>query len=283
MLGKHKKQKRENIDIFNNTPDEMDLLLPDELQEKKDYLILGYNKYSRIFVMTVYPEQTWISWLDDLFNIGNINISVKIEPSSNGNVINQLTKKLVQNQSEYATYSRQGNILHLPELEKQICDLEDLRMLIQTNQDKLLFATIFITLNAESLGELNEKTKILENELNKKTAMIRTLTFRQLEGLKTMLPIGEIPIPNYERNMVAGGIATLIPISNPNLSHDKGIFIGRNMFTNAPVYIDTFCGPPQLPNPHVFICGTSGGRKKCGTKNFNSKKYCYNWLWCIFY
>lgn len=77
-------------------------------------------------------------------------------------------------------------------------------MLIQTNQDKLFFVTVFITLNAETLQELNEKTKILESELNKKTAMIRTLTFRQLEGLKTMLPIGEIPISNYERNMVAG-------------------------------------------------------------------------------
>lgn len=193
MLVKNKNQKPKNIDIFNNMPNIMDLLLPDELQEKKDYLILGYNKFSRIFVMTVYPEQTWVSWLDDLFNIGNINISVKIEPSSNGNVINQLTKKLVQAQSEYATYSRQGNILHLPELEKQIGDLEDLRMLIQTNQDKLFFATIFITLNAESLQELNEKTKILESELNKKTSMIRTLTFRQLEGLKTMLPIRRNP------------------------------------------------------------------------------------------
>ena len=49
-----------------------------------------------------------------------------------------------------------GNILHLPELEKQIADLEDLRMLIQTNQDKLFFITIFITLNAESLKESNE-------------------------------------------------------------------------------------------------------------------------------
>lgn len=34
--------------------------------------------------------------------------------------------------------------------------------------------------------------------------MIRTLTFRQVEGLKTILPTGEVPIPNYERNMVAG-------------------------------------------------------------------------------
>ena len=107
MLGKSKKQNQKEIDIFNNIPGIMDLLLPDTLQERKDYLCLGYNKYSRIFVMTVYPEQTWVSWLDDLFNIGDINISVKIEPSSNGNVINQLTKKLVQSQSEYATYSKQ--------------------------------------------------------------------------------------------------------------------------------------------------------------------------------
>ena len=154
--------------------------------------------------MAIYPDQTWVSWLDDLFTIGNINISVKVEPSVNGSVINQLARKLVQAQSEYMTYSHQGNILHLPELEKQINDLEDLRMLIQTNQDKLFYVTIFISLNAESLADLNEKTKILESELNKKAAMIRTLTFRQTEGYKTILPINEYPIRNYEKNMVAG-------------------------------------------------------------------------------
>lgn len=105
MLGKHAKKKQ--IDIFKNSSSLLDLILPDELEEKKDYLIFGYNKYSRMFVMTVYPEQTWVGWLNDLFNIGNINISVKVEPANNGSVINQLTKKLVQNQSEYATYSRQ--------------------------------------------------------------------------------------------------------------------------------------------------------------------------------
>ena len=201
---KTKNNQEKEINIFNNIPVITDLLLPDELEEKRDYLILGFNKYSRVFAMTIYPEQTWVSWLDYLFRIGDINISVKIEPSLNGTVINQLTKKLVQSQAEYSTYSRQGNILHLPELEKEIGDLEDLRMLIQTNQDKLFFATIFITLNAETLEELNDKTKILQSELNKKTCMIRTLTFRQLEGLKTMLPLGEVPISNYERNMVAG-------------------------------------------------------------------------------
>ena len=112
MLGKNKKQKE--INIFDNIPTMADILLPETLQEKKDYLILGYNKFTRIFAMTIYPEQTWVSWLDDLFHIGNINISVKIEPSSNGNVINQLTKKLVQSQSEYATILKKSACLSSP-------------------------------------------------------------------------------------------------------------------------------------------------------------------------
>ena len=67
------------------------------------------------------------------------------------------------------------------------------------------------------------------------------------------------------------GVATLIHISTPNLSHDKGIFVGRNIYTNAPVYIDTFCGPPTLPNPHVFICGTSGGGKSVALKTLTAR------------
>lgn len=210
-------------------------------------------------------------WLDDLMHIGDINISIKIEPTNNGTVINQLTRKLVQNQSQYQTYMQQGNIAHTPTLEKSIMDLESLRSLIQTNQDKLYFVTVFIRLNAKNLNELDEKTLILETELNKKSAMIRTLMYRQQEGIKTILPLGDFPIPNYERNFVSGGIASLIPVSNPNLSHNNGVFIGRNLFTNAPVYIDTFIGPPELPNPHVFICGTSGSGKSVALKTLTAR------------
>lgn len=210
-------------------------------------------------------------WLDDLMHIGDINISIKIEPTNNGTVINQLTRKLVQNQSQYQTYMQQGNIAHTPTLEKSIMDLESLRSLIQTNQDKLYFVTVFIRINAKNLNELDEKTLILETELNKKSAMIRTLMYRQQEGIKTILPLGDFPIPNYERNFVSGGIASLIPVSNPNLSHNNGVFIGRNLFTNAPVYIDTFIGPPELPNPHVFICGTSGSGKSVALKTLTAR------------
>ncbi len=58
MLGKTRKRKESNI--FANVPKLMDILLPDILKENKDYIYLGYNKYSRHFVLTIFPEQTWI-------------------------------------------------------------------------------------------------------------------------------------------------------------------------------------------------------------------------------
>lgn len=274
---KIKKQKSNEIDIFRNIPKLSEILIPDSLQEFADYTYFGHNKYSRQFAITVYPDQCWIGWLDDISRIGDINISIKVENSSNASVINQLTKKSVQNQSQYQTYQKQGNIAHLPELEQMISDLEELRTLIQTNRDKLFYVTIFIKVNAKTKEELDEKTLLIESEFAKKTALIRCLTFRQVEAWKNMLPLGLSPIPGFERNMVTGGIATLIPISSPNLSHDTGVFIGRNIFTNAPVYVDTFIGPPSLPNPHTFICGTSGRWKKCCFKTFICSKYDIKW------
>lgn len=278
-----KKKIREENNIFNNISALEDRILPDVLEEKTDYLYLGYNKYLRTFVVTVYPEQTWLGWLEELMYIGNISISIKPETSSNSSVINQLTKKLVQSQSEYANYSRQGNIAHTPILEKEIMDLEELRSLIQTNQDKLFFVTVFISLTCENLDKLNEKSKVLEAEMNKKTAMVRTLVFRQVNGLKMMLPTGEYTITGFERNMVSGGVATLMPVTNPNVTHNTGIYLGRNYYTNSPVYLNLFVGPPQLPNPHVFVCGTSRSRKECMFKVDIRKKYCYIWLFIFFY
>lgn len=270
-MWKRKKEEKQQYSIFKNLPTLSDIILPDFLEEKKDYISLGHDKFSRTFVMTIYPESTWIGWLDDLLHIGNVNISIKIDPSNNANVVNQLSRKYVQNQAEYTTYVKQGNVLHLPVLEKQITDLENLRALIQTNEDKLFFVTIFIKLNAKTLEELNEKTEILENEIGKKTAMVRPLIFKQVDALKTVLPLGTPPIANYERNMITGGFASLIPISNPNITHNKGAFLARNLSTNAPVYVDTFIGPPTLPNPHVFICGTSGSGKSVALKTLTAR------------
>ncbi len=258
IRAKVNQEKTRNL--FDNMQDIKSLIIPDAVEEKRDYIYLGEKSYSRNFVLTVYPNKIYLGWLDDIFNkLGDINISVINETPNEDAVIRQLTHKVTVLQSEYNTFEHQGNIKLLPALEESIIDFENMRRSIQTTNDKLFFVTILLRLNAENLEELNDKTVILKNEFTKISAKLRTLSFRQMEGLKANLPINNTQINDYERNMTADGFATMFPISSSGLSSKEGIIIGRNYFTGLPVYLDVF--DKELPNPHLAVLGMSGAGK----------------------
>lgn len=255
-----KKKDKPVKNFFDNVQNVMTLIIPDAVQETRDYIYLGDSRYSRNFILTVYPNKIYLGWLDDIFNkMGDINISILNECSDEDTVIRQLTHKVTVLQSEYNTFENQGNIRLLPALEESITDFEDMRRKIQTTNDRLFYVTILLRLNAESLDELNEKTAVLKSEFSRISAKIRTLSFRQLEGLKDNLPINNGSIHDYERNMTASGFATMFPISSSGLSSRTGVVIGRNYFTGLPVYLDVF--DKELPNPHIAVLGMSGAGK----------------------
>lgn len=255
-----KKKEKTLKNFFDNVQNVMTLIIPDAVQETKDYIYLGDNRYCRNFILTVYPNKIYLGWLDDIFNkMGDISISVLNECSDEDTVIRQLTHKVTVLQSEYNTFENQGNIRLLPALEESITDFEDMRRKIQTTNDRLFYVTILLRLNAENLEALNERTSTLKSEFAKISAKIRTLSFRQLEGLKDNLPINNGSIQDYERNMTASGFATMFPVSSSGLSSRTGIIIGRNYFTGLPVYLDVF--DKELPNPHIAVLGMSGAGK----------------------
>lgn len=254
-------KRQEEKDIFSNVPELIELLVPDCIHEKRDQIILGEERFSRTFVLSTYPSRTWLGWLDRVFSqIGDINLSIHVEPVEDDVVIRQLTKKVTILESEYQTYQSRGNIELLHPLEKMIYDYEDIRKKIQTSNDKLFFITILLRINGKNIDELNSKTNILKNEFSKISVKVRTLNFRQFEGLKANLPYNVSNIHDYERNITAQGLATMFPISNSNAeSSPDGVLIGRNYFTGLPVYLDTFS--KELTNPHLAILGESGAGK----------------------
>lgn len=239
--------------IFLNKPELIELLIPDCIQEKRDQIILGEERYSRTFVLSAYPSRTWIGWLDKIFSeLGDINLSINVETVSDDSVIRQLTKKVTVLESELQTYENRGNIELLHPLEKMIVDYEGIRQQIQMTDDRLFFITIMIRLNAKNIDDLNNRTNILKNEFSKISSKVRTLNFRQFEGLKANLPINISNIHDYERNITAEGLATMFPISSlDSASSPKGVLIGRNAFSGLPVYLDLF--GKELANPHMAI------------------------------
>ena len=163
LYKKLKKVKEENF--FDNQHELISLLAPEVIQENKDYIYMGNDKYSRIFTLMFYPNYIEIGWLDDILNtIGNVDISTQVQVADERNVIRYLTHKVTKLQSDYLLFEKQGNIEELHRLEENIQAFEEMRRDIQINNDKLFFIKITLRVNAKSLEELNENSKLLRDE-----------------------------------------------------------------------------------------------------------------------
>ena len=274
---KQKKNKEENF--LNNQPQLMSLLSPELIQEKTDYICMGDNKYARIFTLAFYPNYISLGWLDDILNtIGDVDISVQVQVADERNVIKYLTHKVTKLQSDYILFEKQGNISELHTLEENIKGFEEMRRNIQVNNDKLFFIKIILRVNANSLEELREKSKLLKDEFANKSCEIRTLHFKQLEALKETLPLNNNIIKDNDRNMTTEGLAAMFPIARTKASTKKGIYLGRDVFTGLPMNLETFT--KELSNANIAIFGMPGSgksvtvkiivRKKCT----NKKKVC---------
>ena len=265
-LKPYKKRKRvKEEDFFDNQPQLMSLLAPEVIQEKRDYIYMGDDKYARIFTLMVYPNYIEIGWLDDILNtIGDVDISTQVQVADERNVIKYLTHKVTKLQSDYLLFERQGNIEELHRLEENIQAFEEMRRNIQINNDKMFFIKITLRVNAESLKELNEKSKMLRDEFANRSCKIRPLYFKQLDALKETLPLNNNILNDNNRNMTTRGLAAMFPIARTKSSTQEGIYLGRDLFTGLPMNLETFCD--GLANANIAIFGVPGAGKSVTVK-----------------
>ena len=258
-----KKTKEENF--FDNQPQLISILAPEVIQEKRDYIYMGDDKYARIFTLMVYPNYIEIGWLDDILNtIGDVDISTQVQVADERNVIKYLTHKVTKLQSDYLLFERQGNIEELHRLEENIQSFEEMRRNIQINNDKMFFIKITLRVNAESLEELNEKSKMLRDEFANRSCEIRPLYFKQLDALKETLPLNNNIINDNNRNMTTKGLAAMFPIARTKSSTQEGIYLGRDLFTGLPMNLETF--GEGLANANIAILGVPGAGKSVTVK-----------------
>ncbi len=260
---KRKEEKKENF--FNNKPNLMSILAPEIIEEKKDYIYIGDNKYSRIFSLMIYPGEIWIGWLDNILNaIGDVDISVQAEIADERNVHNYLTKKITKLRSDYLVFERQGNIQELHRLKENIKSFEQMRREVGIENKKIFFIKIILRVNAENLNELNEKSKILRNEFANRSCEVRPLYFKQIDALKETLPINNNILKDNCRNITSSGLAMMFPIARTKCSSSEGIYLGRDLFTGLPYNLETFSS--ELSNANIGIFGIPGAGKSVTLK-----------------
>ncbi|OPJ59763.1 VirB4 family type IV secretion system protein [Clostridium oryzae] len=254
-------ERKANSNIFKNgIVDTIDLVLPDGLIEKKDFIYLGPQKLCRIFALQTLPRNMYVGILNELFDLGNIDVSSYIENIPDGEVISRLTDKYSKIESNLEIKTRRGEIIDYAE-KLAAEDLDALREAIQTNKEKMFYIQTLITVWGKNEQELNDRCDLMKDVCARKSMYPRVLILNQADGFTSALPFMNIKYSRNLRNITTGALSCLIPTGNTELTHKSGIYLGENMFTNSSIFYDNFIGAPTVTNPHMMIVGMAGAGK----------------------
>lgn len=245
--------------IMQGTTRIKDIIAPDGIELYQTEFKQGH-KYGRTLVLSTYCRKTYLGWLDEVLNLGDIDYSVHVEPVPDRMVIDQLTRKIATLEAQYMIDQEKGNIYQIPQLRQAIQDLESIRDAIYSNQDRMFFLTATFTIYAKSVAKLDYLTNNLKSLLARRASKARTMQFIQDKALRTSLPFGRNEL-NIYRNATLGGVVSMMPFTGFEYSHSSGILMGVNHFSRTPIFYDSFIGAPELANPHAIYIGWSGSGK----------------------
>lgn len=258
---KKRVNKKKQVLEFNfGAQDAIDFLSYGGLEEQRDYCVID-GKYFRTLMISGYPYVASTGWLNMLVNFNyNIDISYHIEQVETHTALPKLNRKILELESRKRSMQKNGSIIG-PEILDPLNSAVELKNKILRGQEKLFQFSIYIVITADSLAELNKITTLLETVLATGLFYTKVATFRQLEGLQSVLPRGE-NLLSQKRNLDTSSAALTFPFVSSELVQDSGILYGINRSNNSLVIIDRF----SLHNANSIVFAQSGSGKSYTAK-----------------
>lgn len=240
--------------------DPMDIISYAGMMEQPDYLVID-GQFRRTIFISGYPHTADVGWLDSLTHLNrDIDVSYHVEQADSNEALKKLEKKITQLESMRRAKLRDGGIIG-SEITDPLDSAMNLRDAIRRGQQKLFHVSIYATLVAESLEELNDITNSLKSSLSARLFYIKTAQYQQIEGLQSTLPRGENVLAQ-RRNLDSETAALTFPFVSSELVQPDGILYGVNNSNNSLVIIDRF----SLHNANSITFAQSGSGKSYTTK-----------------
>jgi len=256
---KHRDQKKQVEFVFGEQ-DQVDLISYSNLQEHSNYIELD-DKFIRTIFVSGYPYIASTGWLSMLTNFNhNVDVSYHIEQVDPLLALPKLTRKITELESTRRTMQQQGRIIG-SEILDPLESAMSLKDRILRGQEKLFQVSIYVTVIADSLAELNKVTTLLDTALATKLFYTKVAGFQQLEGLQSILPRGENLLAQ-KRNLDSSSAALTFPFTSSELVQESGILYGINKSNNSLVIVDRF----SLHNANSITFAQSGSGKSYAAK-----------------
>jgi len=142
--------------------DQVDLISYSGLIEESAYLQIG-DRYVRTLFISGYPYVASVGWLNMLINFNhNIDISHHIEQINPLLALPKLNRKITELESTKRTMQKQGKVIG-SEITDPLESAIELKDKIQRGQEKLFQVSIYMTITADSVANLNKITTISWN------------------------------------------------------------------------------------------------------------------------
>jgi type IV secretory pathway VirB4 component len=240
--------------------DPMDIISYAGTEEHPDYLCID-GQYVRSLYISGYPFTASSGWLNSLVNFNhNADISHHITPVSAAQALPKLHRKITELESTKRAMIRAGKIVG-SEVTDPLESATELRDKILRGQENLFQMSIYVTLRADTLNELDSVTKTLETELSSRLFYTKTARYQQPEALQSVLPRAE-NVLDQKRNLDSSSAALTFPLISSELVQESGILYGVNKSNNSLVILDRF----SLNNANSIVFAQSGSGKSYATK-----------------
>lgn len=260
QLQSRRAQQPKELALSFGEQDPMDIISYAGLEEHTGHVIID-GQYVRSLFISGYPFVASSGWLNSLINFNhNADISYHLTSVEATQALPKLHRKITELESTKRAMIRAGKIIG-SELTDPLDSAIELRDKIQRGQEKLFQVSIYVTITAATLSELDKITQLLETALSARLFYIKIASYQQLEGLQSILPRGE-DILSQRRNLDSSSVALTFPFMSSELVQETGILYGVNKSNNSLVILDRF----TLHNANSITFAQSGAGKSYATK-----------------
>jgi hypothetical protein len=234
-----------------------DLIAPSGCEVRADHLRLD-GQYARVLAVTAYPRLVSPGWLSLLVETDlPIEASLYVRPLASAEMVRILGVQIARLQSSRLAALR-GERIADPEREIALEDAERLRERLQRGEERLFAVSLYLLLRARALGELDELTRRVEEQLDALLAHSRRALWEQERGFRSCLPEArdQLMVP---RNMDTSALAATLPFVGPSLAMESGMLVGLDRTSQTPVLLDPF--DRSLDNANLVIVAPAGAGK----------------------
>ncbi len=232
-----------------------DAIAPMDVEVDFSHLRLG-NTFHRSFFASGYPRFVEANWLDPLISFEHsLTVSMFIYPTQSRGILDDLKRKIAEMEATIQTDMERGKEID-PAVEVALDDARELQEQLVKGAERFFQFSLYMTVPASSLEELNNTAKVVESTLGSLSITVHPTTLQMEDGFNTTLPLGNDAL-YLPHNMDTTSLATTFPFTSSSLTSKEGILYGINAHNDSLIIFDRF----SQENANMVVFAKSGAGK----------------------